>query len=118
MLDFLSSICYTIICEICRCGGIGRHKGLKIPRSKIRTGSSPVTGTNKSTYPHGYVLSLCAELCAPAVKETDLLIAENEVLTLMEGAVDQIRRVHVENTVLYRAAVVVKDVAYRLTAFL
>ena len=30
---------------ICRCGGIGRHKGLKIPRSKIRTGSSPVSGT-------------------------------------------------------------------------
>ena len=23
-----------------------RHKGLKIPRSKIRTGSSPVSGTN------------------------------------------------------------------------
>ena len=31
----------------CRCGGTGRHKGLKIPRSKIRTGSIPVTGTNK-----------------------------------------------------------------------
>ena len=31
--------------QICRCGGIGRHKGLKIPRSKIRTGSSPVSGT-------------------------------------------------------------------------
>ena len=31
---------------ICRCGGIGRHKGLKIPRSKIRTGSIPVSGTN------------------------------------------------------------------------
>ena len=39
-----------------RCGGTGRHKGLKIPRSKIRTGSSPVTGTNSSTYPLGYVL--------------------------------------------------------------
>ena len=29
-----------------RCGEIGRHKGLKIPRSNIRTGSSPVSGTN------------------------------------------------------------------------
>ena len=28
-----------------RCGGTGRHKGLKIPRSKIRTGSIPVSGT-------------------------------------------------------------------------
>ena len=28
-----------------RCGGIGRRKGLKIPRSKERTGSSPVSGT-------------------------------------------------------------------------
>ena len=27
------------------CGGIGRHKGLKIPRGKTRTGSSPVSGT-------------------------------------------------------------------------
>ena len=33
-----------------RCGGIGRHKGLKIPRSKIRTGSSPVTGTRHSFF--------------------------------------------------------------------
>lgn len=32
---------------MCRCGGIGRHKGLKIPRSKIRTGSSPVSGIVK-----------------------------------------------------------------------
>ena len=30
---------------ICRCGGIGRHKGLKIPRGRLRTGSSPVSGT-------------------------------------------------------------------------
>ena len=28
-----------------RCGGIGRHKGLKIPRRRLRTGSSPVSGT-------------------------------------------------------------------------
>ena len=27
------------------CGGIGRRNGLKIRRSKIRTGSSPVTST-------------------------------------------------------------------------
>ena len=30
-----------------RCGGIGRHKGLKIPRWKHRTGSTPVSGTRK-----------------------------------------------------------------------
>ena len=28
-----------------RCGGTGRHKGLKIPRWKHRTGSIPVSGT-------------------------------------------------------------------------
>ena len=39
---------------ICRCGGIGRHKGLKIPRSKIRTGSIPVSGTNNRDIPVGY----------------------------------------------------------------
>ena len=31
--------------EIWGYGGIGRHKGLKIPRSNIHTGSSPVTPT-------------------------------------------------------------------------
>ena len=30
-----------------RCGGIGRRKGLKIPRSNIRAGSSPASGTTK-----------------------------------------------------------------------
>ena len=28
-------------------GGIGRHKGLKIPRRKLRAGSSPAPGTSK-----------------------------------------------------------------------
>ena len=31
----------------CRCDGIGRRSGLKIHRWRQRTGSSPVTGTNK-----------------------------------------------------------------------
>ena len=31
--------------SIRRDGGIGRRKGLKIPRGKLRTGSSPVPGT-------------------------------------------------------------------------
>ena len=34
-----------IILLICWYGEIGRRKGLKIPRSNIRTGSSPVTGS-------------------------------------------------------------------------
>ena len=29
----------------CPGGGIGRHKGLKIPRRKLRAGSSPALGT-------------------------------------------------------------------------
>ena len=33
------------IYQTCRCGGIGRRKGLKIPRSNIRAGSSPASGT-------------------------------------------------------------------------
>ena len=41
----------TIICGvfslISRCGGIGRRKGLKIPRSNIRAGSSPASGTKQ-----------------------------------------------------------------------
>jgi hypothetical protein len=31
--------------DICRCGGIGRHRRLKISRRQRRTGSSPVSGT-------------------------------------------------------------------------
>ena len=38
---------YAIVILICRCGGIGRHKGLKIPRWRQRTGSSPVSGTSR-----------------------------------------------------------------------
>ena len=30
---------------ICRVGGMGRHKGLKIPRSPGRIGSTPIPGT-------------------------------------------------------------------------
>ena len=30
---------------VCPGGGIGRHKGLKIPRGKLRAGSSPAPGT-------------------------------------------------------------------------
>ena len=29
----------------CPGGGIGRHKGLKIPRRQLRAGSSPALGT-------------------------------------------------------------------------
>ena len=28
-----------------RCGGIGRHEGLKIPWGQLRIGSSPISGT-------------------------------------------------------------------------
>ena len=31
--------------QICYYGEIGRHKGLKIPRSKVRIGSSPISST-------------------------------------------------------------------------
>ena len=38
-----SSDCYT---EDCRSGGIGRRKGLKIPRSLLCAGSIPASGIN------------------------------------------------------------------------
>ena len=31
--------------RFCPGGGIGRHKGLKIPRRQLRAGSSPALGT-------------------------------------------------------------------------
>ncbi len=34
--------------SICRLGGIGRRKGLKIPRGQLRIGSSPIAGSLKS----------------------------------------------------------------------
>ena len=33
---------------LCPGGGIGRHKGFKIPRGKPRAGSSPALGTIKT----------------------------------------------------------------------
>ena len=37
--------CAMISHTASRCGGIGRHQGLKIPWGQPRTGSSPVSGT-------------------------------------------------------------------------
>ena len=37
---------YNLQSYVCPGGGIGRHKGLKIPRQQWRAGSSPAPGTN------------------------------------------------------------------------
>src|SRR5512140_302078 len=36
-----------VILSLCRCGGIGRRRGLKILRGQLHVGSIPTTGTNK-----------------------------------------------------------------------
>ena len=41
----LKLIVITFIILFCPGGGIGRHKGLKIPRRQLRAGSSPAPGT-------------------------------------------------------------------------
>ena len=41
----LKSIKILITQTNCPGGGIGRHKGLKIPRRQLRAGSSPALGT-------------------------------------------------------------------------
>ena len=40
---------YNLIKLACRNGGIGRRKGLKIPRWQHRIGSTPIFGTNKKS---------------------------------------------------------------------
>ncbi len=48
-----------------RCGGIGRRKGLKIPRWQHRTGSSPVSGTKIPVLVRGrdfYLLAVTSSL--------------------------------------------------------
>ena len=40
---------YNLIKHISRNGGIGRRKGLKIPRWQHRIGSTPIFGTNKKS---------------------------------------------------------------------
>ena len=52
---------------MCRCGGIGRHKGLKIPRRRLCAGSSPASGTSRSVligfeYSVRTLLLLCGSL--------------------------------------------------------
>ena len=37
---------YNTLFALCPGGGIGRHKGLKIPRQQWRAGSSPAPGTS------------------------------------------------------------------------
>ena len=47
-VNHLSHLILRDVCssDFCRCGGIGRHKGLKIPGSNSVTGSTPVSGTS------------------------------------------------------------------------
>ena len=40
---------YNLIKQTSRNGGIGRRKGLKIPRWQHRIGSTPIFGTNKKS---------------------------------------------------------------------
>ena len=42
---FRGDVIILCVLRISSCGEIGRRNGLKIRRSKIRTGSSPVTST-------------------------------------------------------------------------
>ena len=59
---------------MCRNGGIGRRKGLKIPRWKHRIGSTPIFGTMKTSqhsevfyllksgsYHFGHAIGLCSQ---------------------------------------------------------
>ena len=50
--------------NICRCGGIGRRKGLKIPRWKHRAGSSPASGTTEK---HTLVGVFFRGICVPTL---------------------------------------------------
>ena len=43
--------CSKELRSFCPGGGIGRHKGLKIPRTSVRAGSSPAPGTLKLKRP-------------------------------------------------------------------
>ena len=45
MAGLTTRLVCSIIKSVCRCGGTGRRKGLKIPRWQQRTGSIPVGGT-------------------------------------------------------------------------
>ena len=40
-----SVFCPSILVYLCRCGGIGRHEGLKIPFLRRSAGSIPAAGT-------------------------------------------------------------------------
>ena len=44
------SLQVRIAIYFCPGGGIGRHKGLKIPRRQLRAGSSPALGTITSHF--------------------------------------------------------------------
>ena len=52
---------YNLIKHISRNGGIGRRKGLKIPRWQHRIGSTPIFGTNKKSLL--WVIFLFSHIC-------------------------------------------------------
>ena len=54
VLNLIKIIKLTILNTSTNCpgGGIGRHKGLKIPRRQLRAGSSPALGTTKIITTH------------------------------------------------------------------
>ncbi len=55
------------------CGGIGRHKGLKIPRGRLRTGSSPVSSTKASRLTH---------TCGGVLQTSEIVTLTNEFVSL------------------------------------
>ena len=61
----------------CPGGGIGRHKGLKIPRRQLRAGSSPAPGTNIYYESRLFVLTL--------VISYSLIYVSKNVIILHQG---------------------------------
>ena len=71
-----NALIYNLIKHISRNGGIGRRKGLKIPRWKHRIGSTPIFGTNKKITPLGDFFYL-ATIGALPVRSRDWPVVSN-----------------------------------------
>ena len=79
--------CYSLS----RCGGIGRRKGLKIPRPHSRAGSSPASGTKKGSIVFGRFFFLRTRTGKTRAPENTLQSKE----FLGRGAADDIKSSHI-----------------------
>ena len=87
----------------CPGGEIGRHKGLKIPRRKLRAGSSPALGTKAGQYARAYIsegIGLMDKIKITVVgsgyvgMSLAVLLAQNNDVVVLDICSDRVKKIN------------------------